>query len=136
MASTHEGGCLCGAIRYRVSGLPAIVQACHCTFCQKRTGSAFALIAAFREEQVELTGTAITQYEYRSDESHRWLRSHFCSRCGTPVLITLEKNPGVRAIQGGTFDDPGWLRPTRHIWTRSAHDWIVFPPDAELREQA
>jgi hypothetical protein len=136
MSSTHEGGCICGAIRYRVSGQPAIAQACHCTFCQRRTGSAFALVAAFKEDQVEMTGSTITQYEHKSDESGRWLRSHFCSQCGTTVLITLEKNPGVRVIPGGTFDDPGWFKLSRHIWTRSAHDWIAFPPDVEVREKA
>jgi len=136
MSLTHEGGCVCGAIRYRVSGQPAIAQACHCAYCQRRTGSAFALIAAFKEDQVEVTGSAITQYEHRSDESNRWLRCHFCSRCGTTILITLEKNPGVRAIPGGTFDDPSWFKVSRHIWTRSAHDWIVFPAEVEVREKA
>lgn len=136
MGSIHEGGCVCGSIRYRVSGPPAIAQACHCTFCQKRTGSAFALIAAFKEDQVEVTGSTITEYEHRSDESKRWLRCHFCSRCGTTVLITLEKNPGVRAVPGGTFDDPSWFKLTRHIWTRAAHDWIVFPSDVEVHEKA
>lgn len=136
MSLTHEGGCVCGALRYRVSGEQAIAQACHCTFCQKRTGSAFALIVAFKEDQVEFSGSAPTQYEHRSDESQRWVRSHFCSKCGTTVMITLEKNPGVRAIPGGTFDDPRWFKLSRHIWTRSAHDWIVFPADVQVRELA
>jgi hypothetical protein len=123
-------------MRYRVSGQPALAQACHCSFCQRRTGSAFALIAAFKEDQVDVTGSTLAEYEHRSDESGRWLRTHFCSRCGTTVMITLERNPGVRAIPGGTFDDPGWFKLSRHIWTRSAHDWIVFPPDVQVRETA
>jgi hypothetical protein len=136
MSSTHKGGCFCGSVRYRVSGLPAIAQACHCKFCQRRTGSAFALLAAFKEDQMEITGLPMTQFEYRSDESDRWLRSHFCARCGTSVMITLEKNPGILVISGGTFDEPGWFKLTRHIWTRSAHDWIMFPPDTQVREKA
>lgn len=136
MSSTHDGGCACGAIRYSVSGQPALAQACHCSFCQRRTGSAFALVVAFKEDQVELTGATPSQYEHRSDESGRWLRSHFCGNCGTTVMITLEKNPGVSVIPGGTFDDPRWFKLTRHIWTRSAHDWMVFPPDVVVREQA
>lgn len=136
MSSMHEGGCVCGAIRYRVSGPAAIAQACHCTFCQRRTGSAFALVVAFKEDQVEVTGSTISQYEHRSDESSRWLRNHFCSQCGTSVMITLERNPGVRVIPGGTFDDPHWFRLSRHIWIRSAHDWIAFPPDVQVREKA
>lgn len=133
---THEGGCVCGAVRYRVAGAAALAQACHCALCQRRTGSAFALVAAFKEDQVELTGGPLTEYEHRSDESGRWLRWHFCPSCGTTVLITLERNPGVRVVPGGTFDDPKWLKPTRHIWTRSAHDWIALPPDADVREKS
>ena len=136
MSSMHEGGCACGAIRYRVSGEPALAQACHCKFCQRRTGSAFALVVAFKEDQVVLSGTTPSQYEHRSDESGRWLRSHFCPNCGTTVLITLEKNPGVSVVPGGTFDDPSWFKISRHIWTRSAHDWIAFPSDVSVREQA
>lgn len=135
MNPVHEGGCLCGAVRYRTRGEPALAQACHCTFCQRRTGSAFALVVAFGEDQVEVTGATLAEYEHRSDESQRWLRCHFCSRCGTTVFLTLERNPGIRAIQGGTFDDPHWYRIARHIWTRSAHDWIGLPADVERYEQ-
>lgn len=81
---THEGGCLCRAVRYRATGQPALVQACHCTACQRRTGSAFALIAAFRAEQVEMKGATPASYAHRSDESGRWVRNHFCSSCGPP----------------------------------------------------
>lgn len=136
MSEEHEGGCACGAVRYRVTGKPALAQACHCSFCQRRTGSAFALLAAFKDDQVAFTGPAMAQYEHRSDESGRWLRCHFCSACGTTVLITLERNSGVSVISGGSFDDPGWFKLTRHMWTRSAHDWIAFPQDVEVREKA
>lgn len=136
MDTVHPGGCVCGAVRYRATGEPALVQACHCTFCQRRTGSAFALLAAFKEAQVEISGAPLTQYEHRSDESGRWVRNHFCGTCGTTVLITVEKNPGVAVIPGGSFDDAHWCKPSRHIWTRSAHDWIAFPAGVQVREQA
>lgn len=136
LEANHEGGCVCGAVRYRTSGEPALIQACHCSFCQRRTGSAFATMAAFKDEQVEISSPSLAEYEHRSDESQRWVRCHFCSCCGTTVLITLEKNPGVRVIPGGTFDNPGWLKISRHIWTRSAHEWIVFPQDTQVREKA
>ncbi len=50
-------------------------------------------------------------------------------------MVTLERNPGVRVVSGGTFDDPRWFKVERHIWTHSAHDWIVFPPDVAKYEQ-
>ena len=70
----REGGCLCGAVRYRVKGEPVRSSACHCTYCQRRTGSAFGVGAYFRENDVEIMRGDLKAYEYRSDESGRWLR--------------------------------------------------------------
>jgi len=84
MPEIHEGGCLCGSVRYRAEGKPARVSVCHCTDCQRRTGSAFAVVAHFKKENLDVTGGPLSTYEYRSDESHRWIRLEFCLRCGTP----------------------------------------------------
>lgn len=136
MSEIHEGGCVCGAVRYRVKGAPARTGVCHCTFCQRRTGSAFGIGVYFREEDVEITRGALTSYEHRSDESHRWLRMEFCPTCGTTVTWVLELLPGARAIAGGTFDDPSWLRIERHSWLRSAHPWLIVPPGVEQHPQS
>ena len=75
MAETHTGGCVCGAIRFRVEGKPAIGMVCHCRFCQRRLASAFAVVAYFDARLVEfIEGTPAT-YEHRSDESGRWLKN-------------------------------------------------------------
>jgi hypothetical protein len=108
---------------------------CHCTYCQRRTGTAFAEAAFFRNENVEISGGPLSTYEHRSDESGRWLRLEFCPRCGTNVTFTFERVPGDRGICIGTFDDPGWVKIDRHIWTRSAHHWMVLPPDVERFEK-
>src|SRR5688572_24380962 len=131
MQKPREGGCLCGAVRYRVNDAPVRTSVCHCTFCQRRTGSAFGIGVYFRQEDVAITGV-LKSYEHRSDESGRWLRMEFCPTCGTTVTWTLELLPGGRGIAGGTFDDPAWLRIERHGWTRSAHPWVVLPPGVEL----
>ena len=134
MADTHEGGCLCRAVRYQVVGTPNLVGVCHCTACQRRTGSAFAVAAYFAEAAVQITSGILQPYEYRSDESQRWIKTEFCPTCGTTVTWTAERFPGARAIAGGTLDDPNWLKLERHIWTRSAQHWMVFPADVELVE--
>lgn len=131
MSEVHEGGCLCGAVRYRATRSPVRTTVCHCTFCQRRTGSAFALIAYFKEEDIEITRGVLKSYEHRSDESKRLLRVEFCPNCGTTVTLTVELLPGARGIAGGTFDDPHWLKIERHTWTRSAHPWLSLPPDVE-----
>ena len=65
----HEGGCLCGAVRYRTRGAPHRGLVCYCTFCQRLTGSAYLVEAIFLKEQVEITGGPIGTYEQRSDET-------------------------------------------------------------------
>jgi hypothetical protein len=105
---------------------------CHCTFCQRRTGSAFGANAYFNDRDVAFNGGARKSYEHRSDESGRWLRMEFCPNCGSTVSWTLELSPGLRGIAVGTFDDPKWIYYQRHTWTRSAHPWVTLPPDIEI----
>lgn len=95
MSEIREGGCLCGAIRYRVRGKPQRVTVCHCTFCQRRTGGALSIHVWFDEKDITLLGNEPATYEQRSDESNYYLRLHFCSRCATTVMLTLEN---VRAF--------------------------------------
>ena len=135
MPEIHEGGCLCGSVRYRAYGKPSRTSVCHCTDCQRRTGSAFAVVAHFKHENLEITGGALSTYEYRSDESHRCIRLEFCPRCGTTVTLTSDQSPGGRTVSGGTFDEPGWLRIERHVWTRSAVPWMVYPHGVEIFEK-
>jgi len=134
MEEVHEGGCLCGAVRYRVSGYPSVwVGVCHCKFCKRRTGSAFGISAYFDEAAVQISGD-LKSYQYRSDESSRWIKNEFCPTCGTTVTTAIEAFPGTRCITGGTFDDPNWIKPTAHVWTRSALHWMTFPTNVELIE--
>src|SRR4051812_503923 len=124
-AEQHSGGCLCGAVRYVARGRPVQTSACHCTACQRRTGSAFGLGAYFKAEDVEIVKGTLSSYEHRSDESQRWLRFQFCARCGTRVTWTAERVPELRAIGVGTLDDPKRLKVERFGWMRSAQAWIV-----------
>jgi hypothetical protein len=94
------------------------------------------MFALFDGQNVEITGGPLTTYEHRSDENQRWIRLHFCPRCGTTVAVKLERFPGSYGISGGTFDDPSWLKFERHIWTRSALPWITYPAGIEQFEKA
>ena len=133
MAESRKGGCLCGSVHFRALGEPLRVHACHCTFCQRRTGSAFAEVAYYLEGSIVVTGGELTTYTHRSDVSGRWLRMEFCSTCGTCVTITLERRPGERGIHIGTLDDPKSLPIRRHIWTMSQQGSTLIPEDAERR---
>jgi hypothetical protein len=136
MSDVHEGGCVCGSLRYRAMGAPARVTVCHCTWCQRRTGSAFAVNGVFPSSRISFAGAKPTIYRHRSDGSGRWLDIHFCSTCGASIGFTLEWVPEVFAVSAGTFDDPSWIRPDHHdfryIYMSSAQCWSV-PPEGAVR---
>ena len=127
MTGVHRGGCACGTVRYRVQGNPVVCTVCHCRFCQKRLASAFAILASFKEEAIEVLQGQVTEVEHRSDESGRWLRMVFCRKCGTTISHTAELRPGMRTIAAGTFDEPNWLNIDRHIWVQSKVPWVSIP---------
>lgn len=132
----HEGGCNCGAVRFRVKGAPQRASVCHCKFCQRRTGSAFGVGVYFLKDDFELLKGELRRYEHRSDETGRWLRTEFCAKCGSTVTWTLEVSPAWRGVAGGCFDDTSWLKIERHGWTRSKHPWVVIPPGVETFEKS
>jgi len=134
----HHGGCVCGRVRYTVHGEPERVTICHCTLCQRRTGTAFGVEAVFQLDRVDIPADALKSHRHISDESGRWLDQQFCPDCGTNIGITLEAVPGIRTIAAGTFDDPSWIDPAKHkfryVFMRSAQHWSELPEGAEQYE--
>ncbi|HZZ35071.1 MAG TPA: GFA family protein [Caulobacteraceae bacterium] len=128
----HAGGCLCGAIRYRTRAAPLHTTICHCTFCQRLTGSAFLVEPIFREADVTFSGAAAKTYQRCSEGSGKTVSLHFCAACGTTLCLSFERFPGVLGLCGGTFDDPNWFdrgpAKARHIFTRHAQKGVVLPP--------
>ena len=135
MTVLRTGGCICGNVRYSVTGEPKRITICHCTWCQRRTGSAFGVEVVFDESQINISGESLSSYQHISDESGRWLEQHYCSTCGSNVGLTLEAVPGIRSISAGSFDDSSWPESRkyqrRHVFTRSARSWCDIPADAE-----
>lgn len=120
----HEGGCACGAVRYRVTGQPVKTALCHCRYCQLRTGSAFGLSAYFEAGQVEHLSGVVKDYSFTT-ESGRRFTTQFCTECGTTVFWLLEMTPDLIGVAGGTFDPPTfWFPVTREIFTRSAAPFV------------
>ena len=139
MVEEQEGGCVCGAVRFRASGEPLRVTVCHCAWCQRRTGSAFGIEVVFNDDQVALAGENIASYRHVSDESGRWLDISFCSRCGGNLGFSLEAAPGIRTLPAGAFDDPAWVHTKRtkfrHVYVRSQRDWSELSSDVEVYER-
>lgn len=136
MDGIHEGGCACGAVRYRTSGMPQRVAACACTSCQRRTGSAFGISVFFKESDIQFLQGSLREYRLKSD-SGRWIDRGFCERCGTTVTWTAELRPGLRAIAGGTFDAPTfWYDLKIFSFARSKPQWLTLPGDFEVHDTA
>ena len=132
MVDLHEGGCVCGGVRYRTSGAPKRVSACACRWCQKRTGSALGLSVYFEESNVEILQGSLKSYLLVSDAGRR-IESEFCETCGTTVTWTLEFLPGHRGLAGGTFDQPTfWYDLERFVFARSKPDWLTIPEGIEI----
>ena len=138
MKTLHEGGCLCGAIRFQVTRAPAQVIVCHCTFCQRATGSAFLMAAVFDSAALTVRGATPSRYAHRSDGSGLHVTLHFCGTCGAMLYQVFERLPGVVGVWVGTFDDPTWVGGggtiVRHIFTRSAQPGVVLPAGVEIFE--
>ena len=135
MSEVHEGGCVCGAIRDRVKGEPVRAYICHCTFCQRVSGSAFGVLSWFDEENVEVDGNEITTHDHTVEGTDRWFRLHFCSRCGTTFMANTQRRPGLRLIMVGTYDEPNWIELEAQIWMSSAQRWVVMPDHLERLEK-
>lgn len=136
---TRAGGCVCGAMRFTATGEPLRVTICHCTWCQRRTGTAFGTEVVFEAGQVEIAGEELGRWRHVSDESGRWLDIEFCRRCGSNLGFTLEAAPGLRTLPAGAFDDPAWIRAdryrTRHVFIRSRREWSDLSPLVETYER-
>lgn len=120
--SITEGGCLCGAVRYTIEGEPATALVCHCTHCQKQSGSAFSTILGVPEARFALTGDPLTYCD--SGESGQAVERVFCGICGSPLISRVAMAPGVVWVKAGTLDDSSGFAPAAHIWTRSKQCWV------------
>ena len=122
-----EGGCLCGKVRFKAHRPPVRTFACHCTFCQRVTGSTFYAESIFEIDAVEIHAVALSKYEHVSDNSQKKVVVEFCPSCGTTIGLTFERWPNMRAISRGCYDNPNAVEISSHIWTRSAQTGVVLP---------
>ena len=136
MPDVLEGGCLCGKVRFKTKQAPLRTLACHCTFCQRMTGTSFYAESIFAFDAVAFNDGELRQYEHRSDHSSKKVHVQFCPLCGTTVGLTFERWPDLRAISRGCYDDPNAVSITSHIWTRSAQTGVALPAGVDCFHEA
>jgi hypothetical protein len=125
-----EGGCACRQVRYRLSGTPLFVHACHCRWCQRETGTAFALNALYEADRVAHLA-AEPEIVLTPSHSGKGQRIARCPSCRVAVWSNYpQAGPAVRFVRVGTLDEPDRLPPDIHIYTASKQPWLVLPPGA------
>jgi hypothetical protein len=126
-SKTLEGGCGCGAVRYRLNDEPIFVNNCHCTICQRQTGTLSAVNAFIESERIELLSGRLTRHEMMTGSGGNQVVVR-CAECGTPVWSHYprigEKGSAVRV---GTLDDPSAVRPDAAIYVSDKPDWAPLP---------
>jgi hypothetical protein len=125
-----EGGCACGEIRYRMNDKPLFVHCCHCRWCQRESGSAFALNAMIESDRVE-TIKGKPQCVPTPTNSGKGQDFFRCPTCRV-ALWSHYSGAGdkVKFVRVGTLDNPDALPPDIHIFTDSKQPWVVIPDGA------
>lgn len=124
---TFEGGCTCRAVRYRMTGTPLFVHCCHCRWCQRETGAAFALNAMIEADRVVLLHGMLEVINTPSNSG----KGQKISRCLVCKVALWSNYAGagdaIRFVRVGTLDEPDRFPPDIHIFTSSKQPWVVLP---------
>jgi hypothetical protein len=117
--TSHDGGCLCGQVRFRVSAAPLDSGYCHCRMCQKNSGAPVVAWVTF----------PAASFSWSAGEPQRYASSaragrEFCARCGSYMVFRSEDSPGEVSVNTASFDDPGAFPPRMHIHAESRIAWF------------
>jgi len=114
-----QGGCFCGAIRYRVSSEPCRVTHCHCVHCRRTSGAPFVTWAVYKAQDFSYTQGRPTNCETRPGVTRE-----FCGECGTQLTYQHRDATDCIDVTAASFDTPEALAPADHVWCDRALPWI------------
>lgn len=113
------GGCLCGAVRYQVTGPSLKVASCHCSLCRRHSGAAFLTYAAYPAGRVRFIRGRPEGYR----SSQEAVRGH-CATCGSPLTFVFDAEPETLWLTVGSLDDPNPAAPSEHWYVADKVDWL------------
>lgn len=134
MTETFEGGCACGAVRYRLASRPMFVNCCHCTECQRQTGSAFVINAIIETDRIQLLAgkpepVAVPTGSGNPHDIYR------CPKCQGAVWSDYGRRPKLRFVRVATLDEPGRLPPEAFIYLGTKLPWVQLPGNIPAFEE-
>jgi hypothetical protein len=116
----HDGGCLCGAVRYKLRGALKYAGHCHCRSCQKAIGAGFVTWAGVKKENFE-----VIEGRLKVCETSPGVERGFCDACGTSLTYVAEEGwPGLVSVTAATLDDPAFAEPTVHVYVAHRQPWV------------
>jgi hypothetical protein len=118
----HEGGCLCGQVRYMIAAEPLLSAICHCRNCQKQSGTAFSVVSAYPASAYDQTGE--TRVFADRGDSGKGVARHFCPNCGSPIISVADAMPGIVIVKAGSLDGFADVRPTAEVYCDNALSWL------------
>jgi hypothetical protein len=121
---THAGGCLCGAVRYRVGGPPLRAGLCHCGQCRRQTGSALPTFVTWPRDRLEVTKGGPAGFRV-SDFATR----QFCRDCGSPLFWRADKGDTITVLWGSLDDAEAMPKPSYELWTEGRVHWVPELPE-------
>lgn len=132
-----EGGCACGHVRYQVISEPMIVHCCHCSWCQRQNGSAFAVNALLEADRVQLLAGDVENLEMASPSGNGQTIAR-CPHCRVAVWSNYYMGglkDRIRFVRVGSLDNPDLMPPDVHIFTSNKQAWVVLPPTDQSTEK-
>ena len=132
MSTSIEGGCACGAVRYRLASEPLFTHCCHCLNCQRQTGGAFVVNLLIEADRVELLRGEPAPVDVPRDDGSAQTVFR-CPDCQVAVYSRYG-HPGISFVRGGTLDEPARFPPNVHIFTRSKVAWVALPDETPAVE--
>ena len=115
-----RGSCLCGALRYEITGALEEMHHCHCSRCRKAHGAAFSTFAQTARSGFRFVGDTECLRRFRSSDA---VERSFCGRCGSNLLFEFAGVPDAVWVAAGSFDDDPRMRPQAHIFVGSKAPW-------------
>jgi hypothetical protein len=128
-----DGSCLCGQVTYGCAADALATAVCHCTECQKQTGTAFSVIVAVPRDAFHVEGESLASFTTVGTDTGKEVARQFCRECGSPIVSFSDGLPELALIKAGTLEDTSWLEPTMDVWCDSAQPWVPLESHAETR---
>jgi len=127
--TTYAGSCSCGMVKLHLTSAPMFIHCCHCTDCQRQTGSAFVLNALIESDRVQILEGDTRSFPQPTDSGRPHV-IHRCPQCGTAMWSNYGGREQARFVRVGTLADAHALPPDVHIYTRSKQPWVQLPGNA------